>query len=61
MRVDAFDFELPDERIALHPADPRDSARLLQVGADGGLSDHIVRDLPISFARATFWSSTGPV
>jgi S-adenosylmethionine:tRNA ribosyltransferase-isomerase len=46
MRVDAFDFELPDERIALHPADPRDSARLLQVGADGGLSDHIVRDLP---------------
>jgi S-adenosylmethionine:tRNA ribosyltransferase-isomerase len=46
MRVDAFDFELPDERIALHPADPRDSARLLQVGSDGGLSDHIVRDLP---------------
>jgi S-adenosylmethionine:tRNA ribosyltransferase-isomerase len=46
MRVDAFDFELPDERIALHPADPRDSARLLQVGSDGCLSDHIVRDLP---------------
>lgn len=46
MRVDAFDFDLPEERIALHPADPRDSARLLQVGADGGLGDHIVRDLP---------------
>jgi S-adenosylmethionine:tRNA ribosyltransferase-isomerase len=46
MRVDAFDFELPDERIALHPADPRDSARLLLVGSNGGLSDHIVRDLP---------------
>ncbi len=46
MRVDAFDFELPDERIALHPADPRDSARLLQVGSNGRLSDHIVRDLP---------------
>ncbi len=46
MRVDAFDFDLPEERIALHPADPRDSARLLQVGATGALSDHIVQGLP---------------
>jgi S-adenosylmethionine:tRNA ribosyltransferase-isomerase len=46
MRVDAFDFDLPEERIALHPADPRDSARLLQVGATGALSDHIVQELP---------------
>src|SRR5438309_2102144 len=29
MRVDLFDFELPPERIALRPARPRDSARLL--------------------------------
>ena len=45
MRVDLFDFELPPERIALRPARPRDSARLLLVeGTD--ISDHQVRDLP---------------
>src|SRR5271167_2429747 len=46
MRVDAFDFELPPERIALRPASPRDSARMLVVGADGGLTDARVCDLP---------------
>ena len=46
MRVDAFDFVLPAERIALAPANPRDSARMLVVGADGGLEDAHVRDLP---------------
>jgi S-adenosylmethionine:tRNA ribosyltransferase-isomerase len=51
MRVDLFDFELPPERIALRPASPRDSARLLAVGGaglgDGGaLADHVVTDLP---------------
>ena len=46
MRVDLFDFELPSDRIALRPASPRDSARLLAVGADGALSDHVVGDLP---------------
>ena len=45
MRVDLFDFALPPERIALRPADPKDSARLLGVTADG-LSDHVVSDLP---------------
>ena len=46
MRVDAFDFVLPAERIALAPANPRDSARMLVVGADGALTDAHVRDLP---------------
>jgi S-adenosylmethionine:tRNA ribosyltransferase-isomerase len=46
MRVDLFDFELPAERIALRPVSPRDSARLLGVGASGALSDHVVSDLP---------------
>ena len=45
MRVDAFDFDLPEDRIALRPARPRDSARLLRVTA-GALSDHVFTDLP---------------
>ena len=39
MRVDAFDFVLPAECIALSPANPRDSARMLVVGPDGDLTD----------------------
>ena len=45
MRVDLFDFDLPSERIALRPAVPRDSARLLVVGPDR-LDDRSVGDLP---------------
>jgi S-adenosylmethionine:tRNA ribosyltransferase-isomerase len=56
MRVDAFDFELPEERIALRPAEPRDAARLLVIAPrrDGKASefeDRLVRDLP-SLLRA---------
>lgn len=46
MRVDLFDFDLPEERIALRPAEPRDAARLLVVRPREGLSDLNVRDLP---------------
>lgn len=46
MRVDLFDFELPTEIIALRPARPRDSARLLGVSSEGTFCDLIVRDLP---------------
>ena len=45
MRVDAFDFHLPEDRIALAPIEPRDAARLLHVGPQG-LADRTVRDLP---------------
>lgn len=45
MRVDLFDFDLPPDRIALRPAAPRDSARLLEV-TPGGLADRLVSDLP---------------
>jgi len=46
VRVDLFDFDLPSDRIALRPASPRDSARLLRVDGGGALADHVVRDLP---------------
>ncbi|WP_417616901.1 tRNA preQ1(34) S-adenosylmethionine ribosyltransferase-isomerase QueA [Parasphingorhabdus sp.] len=45
MRVDLFDFALPQDRIALRPAVPRDSAKLLRV-AGNQISDHVVGDLP---------------
>jgi S-adenosylmethionine:tRNA ribosyltransferase-isomerase len=45
LRTSDFDFALPPDRIAQHPARPRDSARLLHVAADG-LRDRIVSDLP---------------
>ncbi|MFK4486585.1 S-adenosylmethionine:tRNA ribosyltransferase-isomerase [Bradyrhizobium sp. USDA 336] len=45
MRTDLFDFDLPPERIALRPASPRDSARMLVV-ENGALRDQIISDLP---------------
>jgi S-adenosylmethionine:tRNA ribosyltransferase-isomerase len=45
MRVDQFDFELPQDRIALRPTRPRDSARLLLVEGER-ISDKAVLDLP---------------
>jgi S-adenosylmethionine:tRNA ribosyltransferase-isomerase len=46
MDVGLFDFQLPEERIALRPAHPRDSARMLVVHANGTLQHACVRDLP---------------
>ena len=48
MRTDLFDFKLPEDRIALRPAVPRDAARLLVVrpGAAVELDDRTMRDLP---------------
>ena len=44
MHISDFDFLLPPERIAQHPARPRDAARLLHV-TSSAVADHIVRDL----------------
>ncbi|MGA2055603.1 MAG: tRNA preQ1(34) S-adenosylmethionine ribosyltransferase-isomerase QueA [Bradyrhizobium sp.] len=52
MRTDLFDFELPAERIALRPASPRDSARLLVVEPGVRRHDGVVSDLP-------HWLKTG--
>ncbi len=55
MRLSDFDFDLPEDRIALRPAEPRDAARFLVVrpGQPQGsqLADHVVRELP-DFLRA---------
>ena len=52
MRTDLFDFELPPERIALRPAEPRDAARMLAVrpGAAPECEDCTVADLPALLA-----------
>jgi S-adenosylmethionine:tRNA ribosyltransferase-isomerase len=47
MRTDLFDFELPADSIALRPASPRDSARMLVVHPDSVLRDRVVTDLPL--------------
>lgn len=46
MQVDLFDFDLPPELIAHRPAEPREAARLLHVGAGEKLADRLVADLP---------------
>ena len=55
MRVDLFDFELPEGRVAERPAVPRDSARLLHVAQAGPcgfkLADLRVSDLPSLLRR----------
>jgi S-adenosylmethionine:tRNA ribosyltransferase-isomerase len=50
MRVDQFDFELPQDLIALRPARPRDSARLLLVEG-AAIADRAVLDLPSLLRR----------
>jgi len=46
MQLADFDFDLPEDRIALRPATPRDSARLLVVAPGADLRDLSVADLP---------------
>ena len=46
MQTDLFDFDLPEDRIALRPVRPRDAARMLVVEGTEGFADRTVRDLP---------------
>lgn len=50
MKLSDFDFDLPESLIALRPAKPRPSSRLL-LAQEGTLSDHHFFDLP-NFLRA---------
>jgi S-adenosylmethionine:tRNA ribosyltransferase-isomerase len=45
MRVSDFDFGLPPERIALRPASPRESAKLLVI--EESFRDHTIAELPM--------------
>jgi S-adenosylmethionine:tRNA ribosyltransferase-isomerase len=53
LKVSDFDFDLPEDRIALRPAEPRDAARLLLIEPEAAqpLSDRVVRDLPLLLRR----------
>ena len=46
MQLSDFDFDLPDDRIALRPVTPRDAARMLLVSKGSPLRDLTVADLP---------------
>ena len=45
MKLSDFDYELPPEAIAVEPARPRDSARLLDLQGSV-IHDRVIRDLP---------------
>jgi S-adenosylmethionine:tRNA ribosyltransferase-isomerase len=46
MRLDDFDYDLPETLIAQHPVEPRDAARLLVDRGSSGPAHRHVRDLP---------------
>ncbi|MCC2671539.1 MAG: tRNA preQ1(34) S-adenosylmethionine ribosyltransferase-isomerase QueA, partial [Armatimonadetes bacterium] len=46
MRLELFDYELPPERIAQTPLEPRDASRLLVVRRDAAPDDRLILDLP---------------
>jgi len=46
MKTRDFRYQLPPERIASHPARPRHSSRLLDLGVDGGIHDRSMEDFP---------------
>src|SRR5689334_21060891 len=46
MRTDLFDFDLPADRIALRPVNPREAAKLLVVKPGAGVEDRTIGDLP---------------
>lgn len=45
IKIEDFDYPLPDERIARHPLPERDACRLL-VSDRGSISHHVFRELP---------------
>jgi hypothetical protein len=57
MHIGDFDFDLPRERIALHPCEPRDAARLwdavqTQLAGNAAFPLALTLSLPASSGRA---------
>ena len=46
IRIEDYDYPLPDERIAKHPLQERDKCKLLVRNPDGGLSTRVFDELP---------------
>ena len=46
IRIEEYNYPLPDERIAKHPHEQRDQCKLLVRNADGAISEHVFRELP---------------
>ncbi|MGE4273469.1 MAG: tRNA preQ1(34) S-adenosylmethionine ribosyltransferase-isomerase QueA [Desulfitobacterium sp.] len=47
MKVEDFDFDLPEELIAQHPLEPRDASRLMMVNRSSGrIEHHVFHELP---------------
>jgi S-adenosylmethionine:tRNA ribosyltransferase-isomerase len=46
LTVDDFDYALPPELVAQHPARSRTASRLLHLAPGGRISDHVFTDLP---------------
>ncbi len=45
IRIDNYDYPLPDGRIAKYPLEQRDSSKLLEY-RNGAVSEHVFRDIP---------------
>lgn len=46
IRIEDYNYPLPDERIAKYPLDERDSSYLLHYDGNGAVSRHIFREIP---------------
>ena len=46
LRIEDYNYPLPDERIAKYPLPERDSSKLLYYNKEGSVTEHIFRDLP---------------
>ena len=53
LSMSAFNYELPDDRIAFYPAEPRDSSKLL-IYKNGVIEDHFYTELPQHLPENTF-------
>jgi S-adenosylmethionine:tRNA-ribosyltransferase-isomerase (queuine synthetase) len=46
LNIADYDYNLPEERIALFPVEPRDASRLLIGSPDGSISEDLFRNIP---------------